>query len=51
MSAVTATQTGATTGLTVLYQGAPVTAYFASSTGGRTRDPADVWGTAVERGA
>lgn len=47
MAAVAATQTSATTGLAVLYQGRPVSTYFASSTGGRTRDPADVWGTSL----
>jgi hypothetical protein len=47
VAAVNATLTSATTGLGVLYDGRPVTAYFASSTGGRTRNSADVWGTAV----
>lgn len=47
VAAVRATQASATTGIGVLYQGKPVTAYFASSTGGRTRNSADVWGTAV----
>jgi stage II sporulation protein D len=47
VAAVTATQTSATTGVAVLYRGAPAATYFASSTGGRTRDPADVWGNAV----
>jgi SpoIID/LytB domain protein len=47
VAAVTATQTSATTGLVVLYGGRPITATYASSTGGRTRDAADVWGNRV----
>ncbi|HEY6797944.1 MAG TPA: SpoIID/LytB domain-containing protein, partial [Kineosporiaceae bacterium] len=47
LAAVTATQTSRTRGLAVLYQGAPITAYYSSSTGGRTRDAASVWGSAV----
>jgi SpoIID/LytB domain protein len=31
----------------VLYAGVPITAYYSSSTGGRTRDAASVWGSAV----
>jgi stage II sporulation protein D len=44
VAAVRATALSSSTGLTVLYQGAPITAYFASSTGGRTRNVQDVWG-------
>ncbi len=44
VAAVRATELSATTGLSVLYQGRPVVAYFSSSTGGRTRDVQDVWG-------
>ena len=47
VQAVTATQTSRTRGLAVLYQGKPITAYYSSSTGGRTRSSAQVWGTAV----
>jgi stage II sporulation protein D len=47
VTAVKATQTSTTHGLTVLYQGWVVTAYFSSSSGGRTRDSASAWGTAV----
>jgi SpoIID/LytB domain protein len=47
LAAVAATQASATTGLSVLYQGKPVSTYFASSTGGRTRDALDVWGRSV----
>ena len=43
VSAVTATQTGASTGLTILYGGVPVEAFFFSSSGGRTRNSEDVW--------
>jgi SpoIID/LytB domain protein len=45
--AIAATQTSPTRGLAVLYRGVPITAYYSSSTGGRTRDAASVWGTAV----
>src|SRR5664280_520229 len=47
VAAVAATQTSATTALSVLYGGRPVTTYYASSTGGRTRNAADVWGNPV----
>jgi SpoIID/LytB domain protein len=47
VAAVQATQTTATTSLTVLHSGRPVTTYYASSTGGRTRDSGDVWGTSL----
>jgi len=46
-SAVTATQTSSTRSLVVLYRGELVTAYFSSSSGGRTRDAASAWGSAV----
>jgi SpoIID/LytB domain protein len=39
--------TGAPTGLILTYQGKPATAYFHSSSGGRTQDPAEVWGSSV----
>ena len=44
VDAVTATQTSATTGLTVLASGVPIDAVFFSSSGGRTRNNEDVWG-------
>jgi SpoIID/LytB domain protein len=47
LAAVAATQTSSTRGLTVLYNGSPVTAYYSSSSGGRTRSAASVWGTSV----
>ena len=47
VAAVIATQTSSSTGLTALYHGRPIIAYYSSSTGGRTRDAAEVWGTAV----
>jgi stage II sporulation protein D len=47
VAAVNATQTSSTQGLTVLYQGSVVAAYFSSSSGGRTRDAASAWGSAV----
>jgi SpoIID/LytB domain protein len=47
VAAVAATQTSTSRGLAVLYNGSPVTAYYSSSTGGRTRDAAAVWGRAV----
>jgi stage II sporulation protein D len=47
VAAVNATQTSSSQGLTVLYQGSVVTAYFSSSSGGRTRDAASAWGSAV----
>ena len=44
VAAVTGTQLSAGTGLTVLYRGVPITAYYSSSTGGRSRSSATVWG-------
>lgn len=46
VAAVRGTQTSATTGLAVLYDGEPITAYYSSSTGGRSRSAARVWGSA-----
>ncbi len=46
VAAVSATQAGATSGTAVLYQGAPISAVYSSSTGGRTRDSQAVWGGA-----
>ena len=43
VAAVAATQTGPSTGQTVLYRGVPVDAFFFSSSGGRTRNSEDVW--------
>ena len=43
-SEVTSTAATSTTGLAVLYAGAPIAAYFASSTGGHTRASENVWG-------
>jgi SpoIID/LytB domain protein len=47
VAAVGATQTSSTRGLALLYHGAPVRAYYSSSSGGRTRDAQSAWGTAV----
>ena len=47
IDAVTATQTSSTTGLVALHAGRPITATYSSSTGGRTRNAADVWGNPV----
>jgi stage II sporulation protein D len=47
VAAVNATQTSSSEGLIVLYQGSVVSAYFSSSSGGRTRDAASAWGSAV----
>ena len=47
VQAVAATQTSSTSGLTVLYQGTPIHAYYSSSSGGKTRDAESAWGTAV----
>jgi|GEM_PF-2214427 len=47
VAAVKATQVSPTTGLTVLYRDRPITAYYSSSSGGRTRDVAEVWGGRV----
>jgi SpoIID/LytB domain protein len=43
-AAVSATVASATTGKAVLYQGKPITAFYSSSTGGRTQSSKDVWG-------
>lgn len=45
--AMKGTQTSATTGLAVLYGGHPITTYYSSSTGGRSRSAARVWGTSA----
>jgi stage II sporulation protein D len=47
VQAVAATQTSSTSGLAVLYEGAPIRAYYSSSSGGRTRDAESAWGKAV----
>jgi SpoIID/LytB domain protein len=47
VAAVRATQVSSTKGLTVLYAGKPITAYYSSSSGGRTRDVSQVWGGSV----
>lgn len=47
IAAVTSTSPTSTTGIAVLYQGKPVQTFYASSTGGRTRDPKLVWGGSV----
>ncbi len=47
VAAVTATQSSATTALTALYGGRPAQTFYSSSTGGRTRDAAAVWGSSV----
>jgi SpoIID/LytB domain protein len=47
VAAVTATSSSATSGVAVLYHGMPVQTFYASSTGGRTRDPKAVWGSSV----
>ncbi len=46
-AAVQATSPSASTGLTALYAGKPIEAVYSSSTGGRTRNAADVWGSSV----
>jgi SpoIID/LytB domain protein len=43
VAAVSATAPTSATGLTVTYGGSPVTAYFFSSSGGRTENSEDVW--------
>ena len=43
-AAVRATAPTATTGLAVLYAGKPITAFYSSSSGGRTQASVDVWG-------
>jgi SpoIID/LytB domain protein len=47
VSAVRATQTSSTRGLVVLYGKTPARTYYSSSSGGRTRDAAQVFGSAV----
>jgi SpoIID/LytB domain protein len=47
VAAMLGTQTSAGTGLAVLYQGSPITTYYSSSTGGRSRSAARVWGNAA----
>ena len=47
VEAVSITQPDATTGLAILYNGKPIFAYYASSTGGVTENVQDVWGTKV----
>src|SRR5690606_30780181 len=47
IAAVAATATGPTTGRALTYQGAPIAAFYTSSTGGRTTASADVWGGAL----
>jgi SpoIID/LytB domain protein len=47
VDAVSITQPDATTGLAILYNGKPIFAYYASSTGGVTENVQDVWGTKV----
>ena len=46
-AAVNATATDNSTGLAVLFNGAPISAYFSSSSGGFTESAKNVWGTAV----
>jgi stage II sporulation protein D len=46
-AAVNSTSTDDSTGLTVLYKSAPISAYFSSSSGGITESAQNVWGTAV----
>lgn len=43
-AAVTATASSPTTGLTLMYRGNPITAFYFSSSGGRTSNSEDVWG-------
>ena len=47
VDAVSITQPDTTTGLAILYNGKPIFAYYASSTGGVTENVQDVWGSAV----
>lgn len=47
IAAVQATFASPTTGLAVTYAGAPITAYFSSSSGGRTQNSEDVWVSAL----
>ena len=46
-SAVNSTSTDDSTGLAILYQSTPISAYFFSSSGGTTESAQNVWGTAV----
>jgi SpoIID/LytB domain protein len=46
-AAVNSTSTDDSTGLTVLFKSAPISAYFSSSSGGITESALNVWGTAV----
>jgi stage II sporulation protein D len=47
VDAVSITQPDATTGLAILFNGKPIFAYYASSTGGVTENVQDVWGSKV----
>lgn len=47
VDAVSITQPDANTGLAILYNGKPIFAYYASSTGGVTENVQDVWGSSV----
>ena len=47
VEAVWITQPDETTGLAILYNGKPIFAYYASSTGGVTENVQDVWGSKV----
>jgi len=47
VDAVSSTQPDATTGLAILFNGKPIFAYYASSTGGVTENVQDVWGKPV----
>jgi stage II sporulation protein D len=46
-AAVNSTSTDDSTGLTILFKSAPISAYFSSSSGGITESALNVWGTAV----
>lgn len=46
-AAVNSTSTDDSTGLTVLFKSAPISAFFSSSSGGTTESAQNVWGTAV----
>jgi len=46
-AAVLATNLSATTSRTVLYKGKPAQAFYSASTGGRTQNVKDVWGSSV----
>lgn len=46
-AAVNSTSTDDSTGLTVLFNSAPISAYYSSSSGGFTESAQNVWGTAV----